>query len=58
MLFWYMAGIVLSAVLLGAGIIFIQGWLVAIGLLLLPSIAAWGIISSGPGSPFNPYPRH
>ena len=58
MLFWYMVGIVLSGCLLALGIIMIWGWLIIISLFALPAIAVWGIISSGPGSSFNPYQHH
>jgi hypothetical protein len=58
MLFWYLIGIVISGCLLALGIIMTWGWLVGIGLVALPAISTWGIISSGPGSPFNPYRHH
>lgn len=55
MLLWYMVGIVIFGCLFALGLIMVWGWLVAITLVGLPAMAVWGIISSGPGSPFNPY---
>ncbi len=54
-LFWYMVGVVVTSVLLGAGLILTWYWLIAIGLVVLPLVALWGMVSSGPGSPYNPY---
>lgn len=54
-LFWYMLGIIVFGALLAAGIIFTAYWLIAIGFMLLPATAVWGMVSSGPGSKYNPY---
>jgi len=52
---WYMVGIVISGALFALGLILTWYWLVAIGIILLPAVAVWGMVSSGPGSPYNPY---
>lgn len=54
-LIWYLIGIVVSALLLAAGLIMTWYWLVFIGFVVLPSVAVWGMVSSGPGSKYNPY---
>ncbi|HLG73213.1 MAG TPA: hypothetical protein VK009_22555 [Chloroflexota bacterium] len=54
-LFWYIVGIMVFAAVFAVGIIFTAGWLIAIGLVLLPLTAVWGMVSSGPGSKYNPY---
>ena len=53
--FWHVFGISLSAILLGAGLIFAWYWLIAVGMILLPTAAVWGLIAAGPGSAANPY---
>ncbi len=54
-LFWYVVGVCVSGAALAAGLIFGWYWLIGIGLIALPLIALWGMVSSGPGSPYNPY---
>lgn len=54
-LFWYMLGIVVFASALALGIIFTMGWLIFVAFAIFPAVAVWGIVSSGPGSKFNPY---
>jgi hypothetical protein len=50
-----MVGIVFFASALALGIIFTMGWLVLIGFAVLPAVSIWGMVSSGPGSKYNPY---
>jgi hypothetical protein len=54
-LLWYIIGIIVFASLFAVGIIFTAGWIIALGLVLLPATAVWGMVSSGPGSKYNPY---
>ena len=54
-LFWYIVGILLAGSLLAVGLIMVWYWLVAIAFFVLPAVAVWGIVSSGPGSRWNPY---
>ncbi|HVA26242.1 MAG TPA: hypothetical protein VMW62_17845 [Chloroflexota bacterium] len=56
-LFWYVVGIVVSAALLAIGFIMTWHWLVFIGFVTLPLAAVWGMVTSGPGSKYNPYHR-
>lgn len=55
---WHIIGISLAGILLGAGLILSWSWLVAIGLVLLPVAAIWGLVATGPGSSYNPYHQH
>jgi hypothetical protein len=57
-LFWYMLGVAISGSLFAVGLILGWYWLTGVGLIIVPAIAIWGITSSGPGSPHNPYPEH
>ena len=54
-LFWYMAGIVVAACLFAGGLIMGWFWMTGLSLFLIPLVAVWGIVSSGPGSAHNPY---
>jgi hypothetical protein len=56
--FWHAVTIVISAVLLGCGIIFNMGWLTGVGLAGLPLSLVWGLVATGPGSKYNPYHQH
>lgn len=51
----YLVGIIVFAALLAVGIIFTAYWLIFLGFVLLPAGAVWGMVSSGPGSKYNPY---
>ncbi|HEX6510759.1 MAG TPA: hypothetical protein VF157_00545 [Chloroflexota bacterium] len=57
-LLWYVLGIVVFSAIFAGGLITHLYVLVGIGIVILPAVAVWGIVSSGPGSPFNPYPHH
>jgi hypothetical protein len=54
-LFWYIVGVSICAALLAFGLIMGWFWLVTIGFFVLPAVAVWGMVSSGPGSRHNPY---
>ncbi len=54
-LLWYIVGIAFFAAALACGIIFTMGWLVFVGFAALPAVAVWGMVTSGPGSKYNPY---
>jgi hypothetical protein len=58
MLIWWIVGVIVSGALFALGIIMLWYWLVFISLVVLPLVAVWGMVSSGPGSPYNPYPEH
>ncbi len=53
--FWHVVGIFLSAILVGAALIYGLYPLIAVGFVLLAASAAWGLIAAGPGSSANPY---
>jgi hypothetical protein len=53
--FWYIVGVAICGILLAAGLIMTWSWLVFIGLVALPAMAVWGMVSSGPGTKYNPY---
>ena len=54
-LFWYMVGVVVAGALFALGLIMLWYWLVFVALVAIPLVAVWGMVSSGPGSPHNPY---
>jgi hypothetical protein len=56
--FWHVVTIVLAAAVIMVGIINMMFWLVAVGFVLLPIAAVWGLVATGPGSPYNPYEHH
>ncbi len=51
---WLLVGIVLAAVVFGVGVILTQGWLIGVGLVVIPLIAVWGLAWGWNSDPRKP----